>query len=43
MLDKFLPLYNYNMGVAIIGVFALVCVALVVILISFMKGGKKKK
>ncbi len=43
MLSQFLPLYNYNMGVVLIGVFALVCVALVVMLVSFMNGGKKKK
>jgi len=43
MLSQFLPLYNYNNGVIMIGIFALVCVVLVVVLISFMNGGKKKK
>jgi hypothetical protein len=43
MLTQLLPLYNHNMGVILIGVFALVCVALIVMLVSFMNGGKKKK
>jgi hypothetical protein len=43
MLNQLIPLYNYGMGVAVIGLFALVCVILVVVLVSFMNGGKKKK
>tara|TARA_R110000787_G_scaffold109035_2_gene217550 strand:- start:38492 stop:38623 length:132 start_codon:yes stop_codon:yes gene_type:complete len=43
MLNQLIPLYNHGMGVMLIGVFALVCVILVVVLVSFMYGGKKKK
>jgi hypothetical protein len=42
MFQQFIPLYNHGMGVMVIGLFALVCVVLVVILVSFMNGGKKK-
>ena len=43
MLNQILPLYNHGIGVAVIGFFALVCVVLVVLLVSFMNGGKKEK
>jgi len=43
MILQNIALYNYNNGVIMIGIFALVCVALVVVLVSFMNGGKKKK
>ena len=36
-------LYNWDLGVILIGVFALVCVILVAFLISFMMSGKKKE
>jgi len=37
-----IALYNYNNGVIMIGVFALVCVILIAVLVSFMNSGKKK-
>ncbi len=43
MILQNIALANYNNGVIMIGIFALVCVALVVILISFMNSEKKKK
>jgi len=42
MIKQALALYNWDLGVILIGVFALVCVALVAILISFIMSGKKK-
>lgn len=42
MISQNIALYNYTNGVVMIGVFALVCVVLVILLISFMSGGKKK-
>ncbi len=42
MISQNIALYNYTNGVVMIGVFALVCVVLVILLISFMNGGKKK-
>ncbi len=42
MINQNTALYNYTNGVVMIGVFALVCVVLVILLISFMNGGKKK-
>tara|TARA_R100001377_G_scaffold76754_1_gene53789 strand:- start:752 stop:919 length:168 start_codon:yes stop_codon:yes gene_type:complete len=41
MITQALPLYNWNNGVIMIAIFALVCVTLVGILINFMMGGKK--
>ncbi len=43
MINQTIALYNWNNGVIMIGVFALVCVILVVTLIIFMSSGKKKK
>ena len=43
MINQTIALYNWNNGVIMIGVFALVCVVLVVALIIFMSSGKKKK
>ncbi len=40
MLEQVIPLYNYNNGVIMIGVFALVVIILVVVLIKFMNSGK---
>jgi len=42
MISQNIALYNYTNGVFMIGVFALVCVVLVILLISFMNSGKKK-
>ncbi len=42
MINLNIALYNYNNGVIMIGVFALVCIVLIIMLISFMSGGKKK-
>ena len=42
MISQNIALYNYTNGVVMIGIFALVCVVLVILLISFMNGGKKK-
>ncbi|WP_438961344.1 hypothetical protein [Nonlabens sp.] len=39
---KMLPLVDWTMGAAIIGVFVLVCVALVAIVMSMMNSDKKK-
>ncbi|MFK5973481.1 MAG: hypothetical protein QM485_09385 [Flavobacteriaceae bacterium] len=38
-----LPLVNYNNGIIMIAVFAMVCVALVTMLVLFMNSGKKKE
>ena len=43
MINQNIALYNYGNGVIMIGIFALVCVILIVVLISFMNSGKKKK
>jgi len=43
MILQNIALYNYSNGVVMIGIFALVCVILVIVLVSFMAGGKKKK
>ncbi|WP_199757292.1 hypothetical protein [Formosa maritima] len=43
MISHYLALYNWNNGVIMIAVFALVCITLVGILINFMMGGKKKE
>ncbi len=40
MLKQIIPLYNYNNGVIMIGVFALVVIILVAVLIKFMNSGK---
>ncbi len=42
MILQNIALYNYSNGVIMIGIFALVCVVLVVVLISFMNSEKKK-
>ncbi|PWK18510.1 hypothetical protein [Xanthomarina spongicola] len=41
MISQNLALYNWNNGVIMIAIFALVCIVLVGILINFMMGGKK--
>ncbi|MFS4416976.1 hypothetical protein [Maribacter sp. 2307ULW6-5] len=38
-----LPLVNWNNGIIMIAVFALVCIILVSVLISLMNSGKKKE
>jgi flagellar basal body-associated protein FliL len=43
MISQNLALYNWNNGVIMIAIFALVCITLVGILINFMMGGKKKE
>lgn len=43
MIDQIIALYNWNNGVIMIGVFALVCVILIATLIIFMSSGKKNK
>ena len=42
MLNTLIALYSWNNGVVMIAIFAVVCVTLVAILISFMSSGKKK-
>ncbi|MFL0354582.1 hypothetical protein [Xanthomarina sp. GH4-25] len=42
MITQNLALYNWNNGVIMIAIFALVCVTLVAILINFMMSGKKE-
>ncbi|MGF1555369.1 hypothetical protein [Paucihalobacter sp.] len=42
MLQTSFALYNWNNGVIMIGVFAAVCVILIIMLISFITSGKKK-
>ncbi|WP_405370270.1 hypothetical protein [Nonlabens sp. Asnod2-A12] len=37
----FLPLVNWGMGTVIIGVFAVVCIALVLVVYSLANGDKK--
>ncbi len=43
MISQNLALYNWNNGVFMIAIFALVCIALVVTLVVFMNSGKKKE
>ena len=43
MISQNMALYNWNNGVVMIGVFALVCIILVAALIIFMTSGKKKE
>lgn len=43
MINQNIALYDWNNGVIMIGVFALVCVILVAALIIFMTSGKKKE
>ena len=43
MINQTIALYNWNNGVIMIGVFALVCVILVATLIIFMSSCKKNK
>lgn len=38
----FLPLVNWGMGAAIIGVFVIVCVVMVAIVMNLVKGDKKE-
>ncbi len=42
MINQTFALYNWNNGVIMIAIFALVCITLVGILINFMMSGKKK-
>ena len=42
MIHQAFALYNWNNGVIMIGVFAIVCIALIGILINFMMSGKKE-
>lgn len=42
MTNTILPLANWGMGTAIIIFFAVLCVALTAIVVSFVLGGKKK-
>lgn len=43
MITQNIALYDWTNGVIMIGVFALVCVILVVALLMFMASGKKKE
>lgn len=43
MISHNIALYDWNNGVVMIGVFALVCIILVAALLIFMFGGKKKE
>jgi flagellar basal body-associated protein FliL len=43
MISQNLALYNWNNGVIMIAIFALVCVTLIGVLISFVMSGKKKE
>ena len=43
MISQNIALYDWNNGVIMIGIFAAVCVTLVVALIIFMSSGKKKE
>lgn len=42
MIPFSIALYNWTNGVIMIGIFAAVCVSLIVALILFMNSGKKK-
>lgn len=42
MISQNIALYSWNNGVVMIAIFALVCIALVGILINFMMSGKKE-
>lgn len=42
MTNSILPLANWGMGTAIIIFFAVLCVAMTVLVLSFVFGGKKK-
>ncbi len=42
MILQNLPLFDWSMGVVLIAVFAVVCVVLVLVVFSLMKGDKKK-
>lgn len=43
MRSLILPLVNWGMGAAIIGVFALVCIVLAAVVINMVKSDKKAK
>ena len=43
MISQNIALYDWNNGVIMIGIFAVVCIALVGRLIVFMSSGKKKE
>jgi len=43
MKSLILPLVNWGMGAAIIGVFALVCIVLAAVVINMVKSDKKAK
>lgn len=42
MINKLSAISNWNNGVVMIAIFALVCVILIGILVNFMMSGKKK-
>ncbi len=42
-MHMFYPLVNWSNGIIMIGIFALVCVILVAIMISFVNSERKKK
>lgn len=43
MTNLTMPLAHWGIGTALIIIFAVVCVALTVIVVSFVMGGKKKE
>lgn len=42
-MSQSIALYNWNNGVIMMGIFALVCLILIGILVNFMMSGKKKE
>ncbi|WP_262497871.1 hypothetical protein [Marixanthomonas spongiae] len=42
MFNTIIPLVDWGMGTAIIGVFAVVCVVLTIVVYSMVNSGKKK-
>lgn len=42
MIHQIFPLANWGIGTFLIGVFALVCIILSIIVLRFVLGGKKK-
>ena len=42
MITQLITLSNWNNGVIMIGIFAVVCITLIGILVNFMMSGKKK-
>ncbi len=43
MFNTIIPLVDWGMGTIIIGVFAVVCIVLVILVFNMVNSGKKKK